>query len=54
LDIIAQLKNKPTIMDLIIAFLNSKKTLYLFAGIIGIISVMVGLLFLLYSNYKIL
>lgn len=39
-------------MDWIIEFLNSEKTLYLFAGIIGVISVFVGLLFLLFSNHK--
>jgi len=38
-------------MDLITEFLNSEKTLYLFAGIIGIFSVIVGLLFLLFSNH---
>jgi len=39
-------------MDWITEFLNSEKTLYLFAGIIGIVSVIVGLLFLLLSNHK--
>ena len=39
-------------MDWLIEFLNSEKTLYLFAGIIGVISVFVGLLFLLFSNHK--
>ena len=46
------MKNKPTTMDFIIEFLNSEKNLYLFAGIIGIVSVVVGLLFLLFSNHK--
>ena len=39
-------------MNLITEFLNSEKTLYLFAGIIGIVSMLVGLLFLLLSNHK--
>nr|WP_321230717.1 hypothetical protein [uncultured Psychroserpens sp.] len=39
-------------MDWIMEFLNSEKTLYLFAGIIGIVSMLVGLLFLLFSNHK--
>jgi len=39
-------------MELIVDFLNSEKTLYLFAGIIGVVSVIVGLLFLLFSNHK--
>jgi hypothetical protein len=39
-------------MELIVNFLNSEKTLYLFAGIIGIVSVIIGLLFLLFSNHK--
>ena len=39
-------------MDWIIKYLNSEKTLYMFAGIIGVISVVVGLLFLLFSNHK--
>ena len=39
-------------MDWITEFLNSEKTLYLFAGIIGVVSVIVGLLFLLLSNHK--
>ena len=39
-------------MDWITEFLNSEKTLYLFAGIIGIVSMLVGLLFLLFSNHK--
>jgi len=46
------MKNKPTTMNFIIEFLNSEKNLYLFAGIIGIVSVVVGLLFLLFSNHK--
>lgn len=46
------MKCKLTTMDWIIEFLNSEKTLYLFAGIIGVISVFVGLLFLLFSNHK--
>lgn len=39
-------------MELIVDFLNSEKTLYLFAGIIGVVSVIIGLLFLLFSNHK--
>ena len=39
-------------MDWITEFLNSERTLYLFAGIIGVITVAVGVLFLLFSNYK--
>jgi hypothetical protein len=39
-------------MELTDDFLNSEKTLYLFAGIIGVVSVVVGLLFLLFSNHK--
>ncbi|AXT52938.1 hypothetical protein D1818_19720 [Aquimarina sp. BL5] len=39
-------------MDWITEFFNSEKTLYLFAGIIGVVSVIVGLLFLLLSNHK--
>jgi len=39
-------------MDWITEFLDSEKTLYLFAGIIGVLSVVVGLLFLLFSNHK--
>lgn len=39
-------------MELTTDFLNSEKTLYLFAGIIGVASVVVGLLFLLFSNHK--
>jgi hypothetical protein len=39
-------------MDLITEFLNSEKTLYLFAGIIGVFSMLVGLLFLLFSNHN--
>ena len=39
-------------MNWIIEFLNSEKTLFLFAGVIGIISAVVGLLFLLFSNHK--
>ena len=39
-------------MEWLTDFLNSEKTLYLFAGILGIISVVVGLLFLLFSNHK--
>ncbi|MRT91881.1 hypothetical protein [Ancylomarina sp. 16SWW S1-10-2] len=33
-------------------FLKSEKSLYLFAGIIGVVSMVVGLLFLLFSNHK--
>lgn len=33
-------------------FLNSEKALYLSAGIIGIVSIVVGILFLFISNYK--
>lgn len=39
-------------MEWITEFLNSEKALYLFAGIVGFISVVVGLLFLLFSNHK--
>jgi len=39
-------------MDWITEFLNSERTLYLFTGIIGGVSVIVGLLFLLLSNHK--
>ncbi len=39
-------------MELIVDFLNSEKSLYLFAGIIGVVSVIIGLLFLLFSNHK--
>tara|TARA_R110002167_G_scaffold115853_11_gene290504 strand:- start:2747 stop:3220 length:474 start_codon:yes stop_codon:yes gene_type:complete len=39
-------------MEWISDFLNSEKTLYLFAGIIGVVSVLVGLLFLGFSNHK--
>ena len=39
-------------MDGIISFLNSEKQLYLFAGLIGGVSVLVGQLFLLFSNHK--
>ncbi|NRS92121.1 hypothetical protein [Frigoriflavimonas asaccharolytica] len=39
-------------MEPIIEFLNSERNLYLFAGIIGIISSVVGLLFLLFSNHR--
>lgn len=46
------MESKLTNMDWITEFLNSEKTLYLFAGIIGVISVVVGLLFLLFSNHK--
>ena len=38
-------------MELMLDFLNSEKTLYLSAGIIGVVSVIVGLLFLLFSNH---
>jgi hypothetical protein len=46
------MKRKLTNMDWIIEFLNSEKTLYLFAGILGGISVVVGMLFLLFSIHK--
>ena len=46
------MESKTTNMDWITEFLNSEKTLYLFAGIIGIVSMLVGLLFLLFSNHK--
>ena len=39
-------------MDWITEFLNSEKTLYLFAGIIGIASLLAGLLFILFSDHK--
>ena len=38
-------------MELMLDFLNSEKTLYLSAGIIGVVSVIVGILFLLFSNH---
>ncbi len=46
------MESKSTNMEWITEFLNSEKTLYLFAGIIGVISVAVGLLFLLFANHK--
>ncbi|WP_452231858.1 hypothetical protein [Lacinutrix sp. MEBiC02595] len=46
------MKNKPVIMELVADFLKSEKTLYLFTGIIGVVSVIVGLLFLIFSNHK--
>ena len=46
------LKSNTPIMELLSHFLNSEKTLYLAAGIIGIISVIAGLLFLIWSNHK--
>ncbi len=39
-------------MELMLDFLNSEKTLYLSAGIIGVVSVIVGFLFLLFSNHN--
>ncbi len=33
-------------------FLKSEKSLYLFTGIIGLSSILIGLLFFLYSNHK--
>lgn len=39
-------------MESLNVFLDSEKSLYLFSGIIGIISVIVGLLFLLFSDHK--
>lgn len=39
-------------MESILEFLNSERTLILFAGIIGSVSLVVGLLFLLFSNHK--
>ncbi|MDO6519576.1 hypothetical protein [Zobellia uliginosa] len=39
-------------MEFISDFLNSEKTLYLFAGIIGTASVVLGLLFLIFSGHK--
>lgn len=46
------LKSKPLIMNWISEFLHSERTLYLFAVIIGVISAVVGLLFLIFSNHK--
>jgi len=37
--------NKPIIMESILEFLNRERTLILFAGIIGRVSFVVGLLF---------
>lgn len=39
-------------MEWITDFLNSEKALYLYAGIVGLISVVVGLLFLLMSDHS--
>lgn len=39
-------------MEIMLDFLNSEKTLYLSAGIIGVVSVIVGILFLLFSNHN--
>lgn len=39
-------------MEPITEFLNSEKSLYLFTGIIGVASFIVGLLFLFFSNHK--
>lgn len=39
-------------MEWIIGFLNSEKSLFLFAGILGLISLIVGLLFLFFSNHN--
>ncbi len=52
MEIKTQLENRTTIMDWIYEFLNSERTLYLSAGIIGVISVVVGLLFLFFANHK--
>ena len=46
------MESKLTNMDWITEFLNSEKTLYLFSGIFGVVSVIVGLLFLLLSYHK--
>lgn len=46
------LETKTTPMNWIMEFLNCEKSLYLFAGIIGIVSLIVGLLFLLFSIHK--
>tara|TARA_R110000868_G_scaffold4211_7_gene26491 strand:- start:19617 stop:19952 length:336 start_codon:yes stop_codon:yes gene_type:complete len=39
-------------MEWINDFLNSEKIVYLFAGIIGFISAIIGLFFILFSNHK--
>ena len=39
-------------MEWIFEFLNSERTLILFAGIIGSVSAIIGLLFLLFSNHN--
>lgn len=44
--------SKPITMESILEFLNSERTLILFAGIIGTVSLVVGLLFLIFSNHK--
>ncbi len=46
------MESNPTNMEWIIEFLNSEKSLYLLTGIIGIVSLFVGLLFLLLSNHN--
>lgn len=43
---------KPIIMELILNFLNSEKALYLSSGLIGIASLIVGLVFILFFNHK--
>ena len=39
-------------MESILEFLNRERTLILFAGIIGSVSFVLGLLFLIFSNHK--
>ncbi|TYB74041.1 hypothetical protein [Bizionia myxarmorum] len=39
-------------MESILEFLNSERTLILFTGIIGSVSLVAGLLFLIFSNHK--
>ncbi|MCL7764893.1 hypothetical protein MPF19_15825 [Polaribacter sp. Z014] len=39
-------------LDVILAYLSSERSLFLSAGIIGSVSLVVGLLFLMFSNYK--
>ena len=45
-------KNSAPLMELLSHFLASEKSLYLAAGIIGIVSAVLGLLFILFSNHK--
>ncbi|WP_179337137.1 hypothetical protein [Winogradskyella ludwigii] len=39
-------------LDIILAYLSSEKSLFLSAGIIGSVSLVAGLLFLMFSNHK--